>query len=433
MLYELHSHLYGCLTAEDLEFLAARKPPRWKIFLDSYQKTYGRRPDIERLFQQTAESKQLLEEYYYYMEAGNFARFQTGFDLIITVAHTDAEELELVTRRVLNHDDADYAEYRMIFPVRDSVDTFAEKVHACCEGLQAAGRESAKIGRLAVSLWRDETIGRPFYDKLRELMNAQSLVREVVTAVDFCHVEEGHPPKHKRAFFEEVLRENRERPEQALAILYHVGESFTDKSVESAARWVVEAAEAGAHRLGHCIALGIDPEYYSAKPRRTELVSERLDQITFELRHRDDLIAAGYDVDADALSYEARKLNNLTQDDAIPVDYGTPARREQLRRFQDYCMSRVRATGAIIESCPTSNLRIAALGDPRFHPLARFLKNGLPVVIGADDPGILRTSLRRELALVRDWPGVSEDDVSAMIERAAGATSEILSGRAAPA
>jgi adenosine deaminase len=57
------------------------------------------------------------------------------------------------------------------------------------------------------------------------------------------------------------------QPDHALAGLYHVGESFTDKTIESAIRWVHEAAEAGAHRLGHAIALGVEPHSYGPHTR----------------------------------------------------------------------------------------------------------------------------------------------------------------------
>ena len=114
---------------------------------------------------------------------------------------------------------------------------------------------------------------------------------EYLTGIDFCNVEEGFPPKHKRELFAAVHEWNERHPERALAILYHVGESFTDKSLESAVRWVHEAAQFGAHRLGHAIALGVDPEVYGAHERH-ESVAERIDQIEYDLSHADGLALA---------------------------------------------------------------------------------------------------------------------------------------------
>jgi adenosine deaminase len=432
-LCELHSHLYGCLKVEDLEFLARRRPPRQEIFLESYRRTHGKpAPAFAALFAGTAESRALLESYYYFSRPAEFPYFQTCFDLIISVAHTDPEELALVSRRVAAVEDADYAEYRVLFPPRDSPALFREKIHALCEGLRDAGRETGRTLRLIPSLWRDQSQCDISYDLLRSFMREQEVVREYTTGIDFCHVEEGHPPAAKREFFARVLADNRADPVHALAILYHVGESFADKSVESAARWVFEAARAGAHRLGHAIALGVNPEIFQGPERgaRAEIVSERLDHIAFELEHRESLRDAGYEVEVDVLSAEAKRLEELPapEQTRVAISYDGP-RRERLRIFQDWAMEQVRATGAVIESCPSSNLRIARLERSANHPLARFLAAGLPVVIGADDPGILKTSLREELELVAEWEGVGEAAVQRMLATACESRAAGLAGR----
>ncbi|MCR9142253.1 MAG: adenosine deaminase [bacterium] len=432
-LCELHSHLYGCLKPEDLEFLARRRPPRREIFLDSYRRNHGvEPPEYSTLFAGTPESRSLLERYYYFLEPAEFRFFQTCFDLIISVAHTDPEELALVSRRVAAAEDADYAEYRVLFPPRDSPALFGEKVHAICEGLRDAERDTGRTLRLVPSLWREQSQCDASYDQLRSLMHAQDIVRNYTVGVDFCHVEEGHPPAAKREFFARVLADNRADPGRALAILYHVGESFEDKSVESAARWVLEAAQAGAHRLGHAIALGVNPDLFQGPERgvRREVVSERLDQIAFELQHRDSLRDAGYAMDVDALMGEAKSLAALAEPEShsVAIEYDE-ARRENLRIFQDWAMQGVRETGAVVESCPSSNLRIARLEDHANHPLARFLAADLPVVIGADDPGILKTGLQAELDLVADWPGVGKSAVETMLVTARRSRSDRLAGR----
>lgn len=437
-LAELHSHLYGCLDASDLEELYQRRAPREQIYRDSYTRTHGQAPpDHVALFAGTAESRRLLDEHYYFTEPAPFPVFQTSFDLIISVAHTDPDELRDVCLRVGRHETADYAEYRMLLPPTDGPAEAREKLHALCEGLRAAEADTGRTLRLAPSLWRTPQLREQGYATLRECMRDFAAVSDYVCGIDFCHQEEGHPPKLKREFFARVLADNRARPEHALAILYHVGESFEDKSVESAARWVVEAAEAGAHRLGHAIALGMAPELFAEAPRcvRQELLSERLDQIAFELEHAQDLLAFGYPLDVPALRQESERLRGAAPEhDAavmptVEIDYRSAERREALRIFQDYAMQRVRATGAIIECCPTSNLRIARLERAENHPLRRFLAAGLPVVISADDPGILRTTLTAELRQLEQWPGVSADDLAVMRQRAWESRSGLLVGR----
>ena len=253
---------------------------------------------------------------------------------------------------------------------------------------------------------------------------------ESVTGVDFCYVEEGFPPKDKREFFAAVHEFNERHPERALAILYHVGESFTDKSLESAVRWVHEAAAFGAHRLGHAIALGVDPGVYGAH-ERSESVDERLDQIGYDLEHAEGLRARGVRVDESALARERDALRAGPRDHRVAHVYDA-ARLADVRARQDFAMARVRATGAVVEVCPTSNLRIGGIADPLHHPVHRFLEAGVPFVVASDDPGIFDTTVRDELDWVAREAGLEGGAVDGLIERAWSSRSEVLSGREAP-
>ncbi len=209
---------------------------------------------------------------------------------------------------------------------------------------------------------------------------------------------------------------NDRHPERALAILYHVGESFTDKSLESAVRWVHEAAELGAHRLGHAIALGVEPDVYGAH-ERSESVDERLDQIGYDLAHAEGLRARGVRVDENALRASATRCGG-----ASPTDRDAPLRRA---RGSPTC-ARARSTrwracarrGAVVEVCPTSNLRIGGIADPLHHPVHRFLDAGVPFVVASDDPGIFDTTVRDELAWVAREAGLEAGAVEDLIERA---------------
>lgn len=51
-------------------------------------------------------------------------------------------------------------------------------------------------------------------------------------------------------------------------------------------------------------------------------------------------------------------------------------------------MEEVRKRGVAIEVCPISNQVLRYVTDLRIHPGVEMLKNGLPVVISSDDPGI---------------------------------------------
>ncbi len=286
-----------------------------------------------------------------------------------------------------------------------------------------ARTEELLAERLAVSLHRsDPWAGWARVQELALGPNGQAL-----TGIDFCFVEEGHPPKAMAAFFAAVRGFNDAHPARALAILYHVGESFGDKSLESAVRWVQEAAELGAHRLGHAIALGVDPSAFGEHDR-TETVGERRDQLGNDLAHCRALRSVGVRVEPAEVHDELRALARLPQEELLTIHYDQD-RLDQVRRRQDYAMDAIGATGAVIEVCPTSNRRIGGIEDPAHHPIHRFLSADLAVVVSSDDPGIFGTDLPAELNWVCEQVGEAEGLREQLVNAAWQSRSEILAGR----
>jgi adenosine deaminase len=88
-------------------------------------------------------------------------------------------------------------------------------------------------------------------------------------------------------------------------------------------------------------------------------------------------------------------------------------------RLMDILMER----GIALEICPTSNLRTGALarqlGAPTArmsqHPLALFVKRGLPVTLSTDDPAMFETSLEVEYAQASEL-GLSAADLIRVAE-----------------
>ena len=310
-LAELHLHLYGTIRADDyLERLGARAAAiDWGFYEKTYERAYGDRPPVRDILERhqagDPDAASAFRDLFVFgnADAGNFQRFQAKFNLLINGSelmnaaaglHADpvppvAEEIDFFVTRMLDdqrRQGIGYAEQRMLFGASFPIDVMRRLSSSILERYAAATRDGF-TARLALGLPRADPW--PCFELVKEL--ALGPYGEYVTGVDFCNVEEGFPPKHKREFFAAVHDWNERHPERALAILYHVGESFTDKSLESAVRWVHEAAEFGAHRLGHAIALGIDPAVYGAHERH-ESVDERLDQIDYDLAHADGLRVA---------------------------------------------------------------------------------------------------------------------------------------------
>ncbi|MBI5209622.1 MAG: adenosine deaminase [Elusimicrobia bacterium] len=71
----------------------------------------------------------------------------------------------------------------------------------------------------------------------------------------------------------------------------------------------------------------------------------------------------------------------------------------------------VRAQGITIEANPWSNYLTHAVDSIERHPLPRYIKEGLRVSIGADDPAILDTDLNKEYLLATERMGLSLEDL----------------------
>ncbi len=441
-LAELHLHLYGCLRgARVLEMLARRERPAWERYEPGFMRAYGRaspaRAIVDRHRAGDPSAVEDFEQLFVFgaEDAGSFARFQAKFDLIAAASVVGLaavaeeyipqalDEIRAAASAVLEDQASEgiaYAEHRFFFGASTNSRLIEEGLRALLEVFAASERP---IARLAPSLPRSDPWRH--WEIVQRL--ALSDVGAPLTGVNFCFIEEGHPPKDQRALFDAVHAHNKQHPERALAILYHVGESFEDKSLESAVRWVHEAAELGAHRLGHAIALGVDPDAYGAHVRR-ESVAERREQIAYDLRHASELAPFGVHVDRKALEREEQLLAERSEKDELQVVYDH-RRLHEVRARQRFAMSAVRSFGAVVEVCPTSNLRIGGLRDPLHHPVQRFLAEGVPVVVASDDPGIFGTTLRDELAWVAHHAQLDTAAMNALVARAFASRSERLTGR----
>jgi adenosine deaminase len=437
VLADLHLHLYGCIRPTDLlRHLASRERIRWDWYEEHMRAAYGTVPPTREVVQRHRAGDPAAEALFASLfvfgdgDAGNFDRFQAKFNLLIAgssvgdraapLTDLEAEVAAFATAIRADHarNGVTYAETRlMLGPTLGG-----PRDRAVLDALLAGyGRPDGRTTeRLALSLSRQDPWAA--WDRVREL--ALGPHGATVTGVDFCHVEEGFPPKDKAEFFAAVRDFNAEHPDRALAILYHVGESFRDKSLESAVRWVQEIAELGANRLGHAIALGIDPAVFGPHSR-LEPVEERRDQIAYDLAGAAGLRAAGVAVDEAALRAE---LVRLPRKGTVAVEYDE-ARLEEVRRRQRYAMSRVRAAGAVVEVCPTSNRRIGGITDPAHHPVHRFLDADLSVVVASDDPGIFGTTLADELDWVSAATGGGAQLREHLVDTAWRSRSELLTGR----
>lgn len=408
---ELHVHPGGCLTAEDLLALGGDfyREVDWRLFTDAYERAYGIRPDPIALFCDALSDPSAgldnLREHYIYAQkdGGDFGRFQAKFNLLISLLRHPPKREELVKnalqRAIDRHrkEGMSFVEYRS--GCSDETRGAFLRFHRVSAQIFARASQGGMTARYIISLHRWSAMRD--YEWVQDLLDENPELIPTLVGIDFAHVEEGYPPKNNRALFKRIRRDNRRRPHRALEITYHVGESYFDKSLESAIRWCHEAAEMGARRLGHAIALGLDPEIAIARRADAhieERVGERRDQIAYDLNYAPALSAFGIRVNAPALRAERQSLKNRASDDIVSRPY-TPQRLAEIRNRQQFVLNRLARLGTVIETCPTSNLRIGGVPDPAHHPIHTFLKSDVDLAIGADDPGIFDSPLAREI----DW------------------------------
>jgi adenosine deaminase len=421
---ELHVHPGGCLTAQDLLELGRDiyQDVDWTLFADAYEKAYGICPNPITLYQKaladpTTGFDPFKKHFIYTQEdGGDFGRFQAKFNFLICLLRHPAPHQDMIKTSfqmtVDQHkkEDITFIEYRC-GGGDQTHDQFIAMHHKYATILKNATNDHF-TGRYIISLrrWNPEQD----YEWVQELMDQNPDLIPTIIGIDFSHFEEGFPPKDKKAFFKRVHQDNQKNPQRALDIVYHVGESYFDKSLESAIRWCHEAAEMGVKRLGHATALGLPP--HIAITRRPnahvqELVSERLDQIAYDLTHKADLAHYGITVDTNALHTEQQSLKNKAPNDLIERTYH-PQRLEDIQKRQQYVLNRLAQLGTVIETCPTSNLRIGGVPDPAHHPIHTFLKSNVNLAIGADDPGIFDSPLANEIDWVLTHTSWTEKDLA---------------------
>ncbi len=446
-LADLHTHLYGCIHSVDfLEFLLERDVD-WTAYQRNYESVYGVCPPIAEILDRcrsgVAGSRDEFDRLFVFGDgdAGNFDRFQAKFEILnhgsalagfwrgqVPVSAVIDEACAFIHKIVARQrqQNVGYIEHRMALGPEFSRCQSKEFVLAMLQSY--AQYEDADVqARLAISLPREDPW--PAWEVVQEA--ALGPLGHLLTGIDFCYLEEGYPPRQQREFFDAVKDFNRRHPGRALAILYHVGESFNDKSLESAVRWVHEAAEFGAHRLGHAIALGVDPDRYG-RHVRTENVAERADQLRYDLRHREGLAEFGVHVDIAGIKAELERISTFPTDHRLTVEYDD-AKIDALSRRQDYAIRCVRQLGSVIEVCPTSNRRIGGITNPQHHPVKKFIASDAPFVIASDDPGIFGTTLADEIEWVQQCHHLPDDALAHIVDLSWSSRSEVLTGRSSPA
>ena len=408
---ELHMHVLGAFYADDVLALGRDRYRAidWQPFREQYRAAFRVDTDPIAIFDAAvrgdADGFTHLARLHTYTaeDGGDFGRWEAKFNFFMAIWSTYRRQREEGDRILLDRmlaryraQGLDYIEYRCGAGIDPKGMPYWHRL--CATALQGASCNGQTL-RYIIGLSRWAAMEG--YRLVRQLLADHPEIVPTVVGIDFASVEEGYPPRDLRPLFEQIARDNRADPAAALDVVCHVGESYFDKSLESAIRWCHEVAEMGTRRLGHAIALGLDPAVAVARrpgAHERELVSERLDQIAYDLHHRNALVAYGTPIDVAALLAERAVL--VARDPATHIERPYDAARlDEARRRQQFVLDHLVALGTVIECCPTSNLRIGGIPDPAHHPIHRFLASGVNLAICTDDPGNFDITLASEI----DW------------------------------
>ena len=425
---ELHLHLAGSVYAEDYFDIARHIYAEidWhnQDFLNEYRRVFQwEQFDPHILFQHAIDNPQrfdLLKRAYVFgrTDEGNFERFMWKYRFFSRLWgygwEQDLATAVSIIDHVLNHHKQQglrYIEYRCgLFGTHEEQ---IKRYIILTEQIQKHSTADFEA-KLILPLARDDETLWQRWQVVQDLLVHHPDLAQTIVAVDFASIEEGFPPKNLRPFLHSLHQFNQTHPHLALDLVYHVGETFFDKSLESAVRWCHEAALMGAKRLGHCIAVGLDPEIATKRrpnAHEQELVSERLDQIAYDLTYAAQLRHYAMTVDTNQLKGEQEELEKLPSDDMVIRPYSAQ-RFDDIRKRQQFALDQLTQLGTVIECCPTSNLRIGGVPDVEHHPVHTFLASDVNLVISTDDPGTFDIDLQHEFAWILQHTSYDEKSLA---------------------
>lgn len=417
---EHHLHLYGCLDAEDLWEIGKTAQQTCESRLDWYalefEKAYGRRPDWQAYWSHE-NGLELLSNDYYVGEGSDFSRFQASFNLVIALCKIIPDST-MVIRKVLSKlagQGLRYAELRFVIPQEFDDHQVELYLGTMADEVANFGSDYGTFeARLALSLPREEGATVPTYQKLRKWLDANKDRAYAFTAVDLAFYEENDPPKNKFDFINLVQKDNK-KTLNPLAILYHVGESFRTISLASSVRWVQQVASRSVTRIGHAISLGVEPTAYEGQ-LVLENVLERKDHLNWLIDNENWLREFGYTFDGLETKHELAELEAVDSLKKETIVYDR-SYLEEIRRLQDAVLAGIHADfRSVIETCPTSNMRILGLGKWEYLPVKRFAESGISLCVSSDDPGVFQTNLHKEVSLLKNRLNVSEPKLATLAE-----------------
>jgi adenosine deaminase len=434
---ELHLHLYGCLTPKDIFELGKNRyqirAPALEWFANEYEKHAGSRPRWADYWQQSS-GIDLITRDFLATKSMSFPEFQARFNLMIALLPTTEHAITVLDQIVPEHvkQGIEYSEFRIFVPPlldHGQLRSYFEMLADGCAKSNSDYRGS-HISRVILSVSRNPKIFMQQYQVLKELQTTSKNAAVEITGLDFCGAEEGNPPEQLKQVFELIHDDNRKFPSHALAILYHVGESFDAMSIFSALRWIHESAQMGAHRLGHALAAGIgigNAGRFADGQSFCEPIHEAQNILNFlknTVRENNDLRDQALFLEQ---AFKDALVKTLGKD---RLDFNWNAElRSAASAIQQWTLDQLAISSTIVETCPTSNKIIGRIDQQADLPVFQFSKKNVPFIVSSDDPGIFATTLAQEELICRSENRITSDQMLKVAENNQQFRAGILAGR----
>jgi hypothetical protein len=248
-LAELHVHLGGCIDHRAcLQMILNCADPQWDHYERTFEAVYGYPSNAKELVYRIAngdtEAEPLFKKVFEFGDGdgGLFSKFDAKFALILVgdIAFRclfDDQPIERgiqaigpvikAIHRTHQEQGLSHVETRLYLSNAVAPDKFKPFLEGVLKAYQALPQ--TPITQLIVSLDRRDPM--VFFPIVEEV--ALGPLGHLLVGIDFCSVEEGFPPKDLATFLRRLHGFNKINPHRALALVYHVGESFNDKSLES--------------------------------------------------------------------------------------------------------------------------------------------------------------------------------------------------------
>lgn len=259
---------------------------------------------------------------------------------------------------------------------------------------------------------------------LVKFLEARPYLAHWIVGIDGAAKEVGELPDLYKEHFSLVKAYNEKTKEKfgLVGITWHQGEAFNDTSIFGSIRRIERLVEMGIRRLGHGLALGLEPKRFLGQAF-TMSIDDYIDYLRYDLKSRFKYPVhiymeghKGKIIDEIARA-ESLKAKGVKEIKGLYPSVGAEAInfRKAIRERQQFALRHIREAGISIEVNPTSN-ECVALEHNENHPLPFFMEEGVRITINTDDAGILGTDINREITSATRMVGLSEAEARAVIE-----------------